>query len=171
MFFSSSTSQQLREEISSIFDLAVVSKHKKYLGLPFMVERAKTRFFNDIKLRVLSKLSSWQRQYFSSGGKEVLIKAVAQAVLPQLLKEGLRWRIGNGKQISVHNKNWIQNSVFRLVPWSSLHPEAVVADLIKDGQQWNGDLIAQSFSEDISAEILKLPLPRNSSTRCSNMAV
>ena len=35
-----------------------------------------------------------------------------------------------------------------------------MADLIKDGQQWNGDLIAQSFSENTSAEILRLPLPR-----------
>lgn len=80
MFFSSSTSQQLGEEISNIFYLAVVSKHEKYLGLPSMVGRAKISFFNDIKLRVLSKLSSWQSKCFSSGGKEVLIKAVAQAV-------------------------------------------------------------------------------------------
>lgn len=45
-----------------------------------MIGRKKTSFFNDIKLRVLSKLSSWQNKCFSSGGKEILIKAVAQAV-------------------------------------------------------------------------------------------
>lgn len=80
MLFSSSTSQREVEEISSIFELTVVSKHEKYLGLPSMVGRAKISFFNDIKLRVLSKLSSWQSKCFSSGGKEILIKAVAQAV-------------------------------------------------------------------------------------------
>ena len=80
MLFSSSTSQREVEEISSIFELIVVCKHEKYLGLPFMVVRAKISFFNDIKLRVLSKLSSWQSKCFSSGGKEILIKAVAQAV-------------------------------------------------------------------------------------------
>lgn len=45
-----------------------------------MVGRKKISFFNDIKLRVLGKLSSWQHKCFSSRGKEVLIKAVAQAV-------------------------------------------------------------------------------------------
>lgn len=45
-----------------------------------MVGRKKISFFNDIKLRVVGKLSSWQHKCFSSGGKEVLIKAVAQAV-------------------------------------------------------------------------------------------
>ncbi|KAH9689005.1 reverse transcriptase domain-containing protein [Citrus sinensis] len=80
MFFSSSTSSGQREEIRSIFGLNVVSKHEKYLGLPSMIGRKKTCFFNDIKLRVLSKLSSWQNKCFSSEGKEILIKAVAQAV-------------------------------------------------------------------------------------------
>ncbi|KAH9722904.1 putative reverse transcriptase/RNA-dependent DNA polymerase [Citrus sinensis] len=80
MFFSSSTSSGQREEIRSIFGLNVVSKHEKYLGLPSMIRRKKTSFFNDIKLRVLIKLSSWQNKCFSSGGKEILIKAVAQAV-------------------------------------------------------------------------------------------
>lgn len=42
--------------------------------------RKKKSFFNDIKLKVLSKISSWQSKLFSSGGREVLIKAVAQAV-------------------------------------------------------------------------------------------
>ncbi|KAH9755242.1 reverse transcriptase domain-containing protein [Citrus sinensis] len=80
MFFSSSTSSGQREEIRSIFGLNVVSKHEKYLGLPSMIGRKKTSFFNDIKLRVLSKLLSWQNKCFSSGGKAILIKAVAQAV-------------------------------------------------------------------------------------------
>lgn len=45
-----------------------------------MVGRKRISFFNDIKLKVLSKISNWQHKLFSSGGKEVLIKAVAQAV-------------------------------------------------------------------------------------------
>lgn len=58
-----------------------MSRHEKYLGLPSMIGRKKTSFFKDIKLRVLSKISKWQHKMFSSGGKEILIKAVAQAVL------------------------------------------------------------------------------------------
>lgn len=36
-------------------------------------------FFKDIKLQIFSKISSWQSKIFSSGDKEILIKAVAQA--------------------------------------------------------------------------------------------
>lgn len=45
-----------------------------------MVGRKRKGFFNDIKLRVMSKISSWQYKFFSSGGNKVLIKAVAQVV-------------------------------------------------------------------------------------------
>lgn len=98
LFFSSGTSQSQVEEIKRIFGLNVVYKHEKYLGLPSMVGRRKIRFFSDIKLRVLNKLSSWQHKSFSCGGKEVLIKAMVQAVpaylmsifkLPQALCEDI----------------------------------------------------------------------------------
>lgn len=46
-----------------------------------MVGRRKVSFFNEIKLRVLNKLSTWHSKLFSSKGKEVLVNAVAQAIL------------------------------------------------------------------------------------------
>ena len=45
-----------------------------------MIGRKKMSFFNDVKLMVLSKISNSQHKFFSTGGKEVLIKAVAQAI-------------------------------------------------------------------------------------------
>lgn len=45
-----------------------------------MIGRKAKSFFTDVKHRVLNKIQSWQHKFFSSGGKEVLIKAVAQAV-------------------------------------------------------------------------------------------
>lgn len=80
MFFSNNTNQRQMDEIGSIFNLNVVSRHERYLGLPSMVGRKKINFFNDIKLRVLNKLTNWQNKLFSCGGKKVIIKAVAQAV-------------------------------------------------------------------------------------------
>lgn len=69
MFFSSNTNSSQMKEIKSIFDLNVVSKHEKYLGLPSIVGKKKTNFFNDVKLKVLNKLSSWESKFFFSGGK------------------------------------------------------------------------------------------------------
>ncbi|KAH9698767.1 hypothetical protein KPL71_024125 [Citrus sinensis] len=45
------------------------------------VEWKKMGFFNDVKLKVLNKIARWQHKMFSSGGKEILIKAAAQAIL------------------------------------------------------------------------------------------
>lgn len=45
MFFSSNTNQSQIDEIKSIFSLKVVSRHKKYLGLPSIVGRNKINFF------------------------------------------------------------------------------------------------------------------------------
>lgn len=80
MFFSGQVQSSQVAAIQSIFQFNVVSKHEKYLGLPSMVGRKRNTFFKDIKLRVLSKISNWRDKIFSSGGKETLIKAVAQAV-------------------------------------------------------------------------------------------
>ncbi|KAH9763516.1 reverse transcriptase domain-containing protein [Citrus sinensis] len=80
MFFSSNTKPEHVAAIKQIFQINVVSKHEKYLGLPSMIGKRTKGFFNEIKLRVLSKISGWQQNFFSCGGKEILIKAVAQAV-------------------------------------------------------------------------------------------
>lgn len=37
-------------------------------------------FFNDVKLKVMGKISNWQHKFFFYGGKEALIKTVVQAV-------------------------------------------------------------------------------------------
>lgn len=37
-------------------------------------------FFNNIKLKILSKISNWENKLFLSRGKEVSIKAITQAI-------------------------------------------------------------------------------------------
>ena len=121
MLFSESTQPAQIASIKNLFQLHVVSKHEKYLGLPSMVGRKKLSFFNDIKLRVLSKISNWNSKLFSRGGKEVLIKAVAQAVpayamsvfkLPIGLCEDIQkamarfWWNSKPYQRAIHWSNW-----------------------------------------------------------------
>ncbi|XP_075659081.1 putative mitochondrial protein AtMg00310 [Castanea sativa] len=55
-------------------------KHNKFLGLPSIIGKSKSAVFADIKERVAKKLSSWKEKLISMGGREVLIKAVAQAI-------------------------------------------------------------------------------------------
>ena len=76
MFFSCNVQNGQASIIKNIFNLNIVSRH----GLLFMVRRKRSSFFSDIKLKVLSKITNCQHKFLSCGGKEVLIKAVAQAV-------------------------------------------------------------------------------------------
>lgn len=45
-----------------------------------MVGRKRSKIFNDIKLKAISKISSWQHKFYLCRGKEILIKAVVQVV-------------------------------------------------------------------------------------------
>ena len=57
------------------------SLHTKYLSLPSIIGISKSLVFTDIKQRVGQKLAGWKGKLLSIGGREILIKAVAQAVL------------------------------------------------------------------------------------------
>nr|CCA66036.1 hypothetical protein [Beta vulgaris subsp. vulgaris] len=57
-----------------------VEGHEKYLGLPTFIGSSKKRVFQAIQDRVWKKLKGWKGKYLSQAGREVLIKAVAQAI-------------------------------------------------------------------------------------------
>ena len=52
----------------------------KYLRLPLMIGRSKNQIFNKVRERVRKNMSGWKEKLLSIEGREILIKAVAQAV-------------------------------------------------------------------------------------------
>ncbi|KAL5541596.1 hypothetical protein UlMin_009306 [Ulmus minor] len=78
--FSPNTSAYVREEICSLFGISQVAGHDMYLGLPTFSMRNKRIQFGYIRDRVVKKLQGWKEKFFSHGGKEVLLKAVVQAI-------------------------------------------------------------------------------------------
>ena len=92
------------------------SRHTNYLGLPSIISKSKKQVFAEIKEIVGLKLAGWKGKLLSSGGKEILIKVVAQAIPTytmscfQLLKspcdklERMMRNFGGGKKPRVENR-------------------------------------------------------------------
>ena len=80
LFFSKNTPDEIKEEIKNRFEAQVIRQHEKYLGLPSLVGKNKRNTFNDVKEKISKKLAGWKEKLLSKASKEVLIKAVAQAI-------------------------------------------------------------------------------------------
>lgn len=79
-FFSQNTTNEKRGEFLSILGPMQDSRHGKYLGLPSVIRKSKIQVFAKIKGKVAKKLSGWKEKMLSLGGKEILIKVVAQVI-------------------------------------------------------------------------------------------
>lgn len=93
-----------------------------YLGMPSHVGRNKSEVFSMLKDRVWAKLNGWSSKLLSKTGKEILIKAVAQAIptyamscfkLPVGLLNDLNQMISHlwwgktGEKKSIHWVKWL----------------------------------------------------------------
>jgi len=54
--------------------------NERYLGLPVFVGRSRSNVFSYLKDRIWQRIQGWKERLLSRAGKEILIKAVAQAI-------------------------------------------------------------------------------------------
>ena len=80
VIFSHNTPEESRRMVMDILGPMQDTRHGKYLGLPSIIGRSKTEVFAEVKEKVGRKLAGWKEKLLSIGGKEILIKVVAQAV-------------------------------------------------------------------------------------------
>uniref|UniRef100_A0A803QIS8 Reverse transcriptase domain-containing protein n=1 Tax=Cannabis sativa TaxID=3483 RepID=A0A803QIS8_CANSA len=121
LFFSPNTSLTYQTLIQDYMQIPMTNHLDKYLGLPQCFGRSKSSSFNSLKDRIWSYLSKWNGKFLSKGGKEILLKAVIQAIpsyamsvfkLPDSFcnfveKEmaNFWWGIADGKH-KLHWKSW-----------------------------------------------------------------
>ena len=279
IYFSPNVSNWIRAEINSILNITSVTCHDRYLGIPTIIGRRKIETFESIKARVWAKLNGWKERCFSKGGKEILIKAVAQSIpnyfmscfrLPQaicadinhmiarfwwgastegnkihwlswkklcrpksqgglgfrdlelfnkallakqgwriisnpdslackvlkgkyfnngdflsasvgsdpsfvwrslmwgrdLLKLGLRWRIGDGSKVNIFENPWIPRpSLFRPVSPRTAYSPLLVKDLILPSGSWDINLVSQVLPLDVD-DVLAIPINAASDSDC-----
>jgi ribonuclease HI len=80
IFFSQNTDVEMKAEVCQILNVMTESLNDKYLGLPAMVGVERSDSFWHLVERVRQRISGWKEKLLSLGGKEVLIKSVAQAI-------------------------------------------------------------------------------------------
>jgi hypothetical protein len=60
--------------------LSEANRYNSYLGLPTLVGKNQINAFKEIKERVIQKQNNWKAKLLTLAGKEILLKAVVQAI-------------------------------------------------------------------------------------------
>uniref|UniRef100_A0A453E7K8 Reverse transcriptase domain-containing protein n=1 Tax=Aegilops tauschii subsp. strangulata TaxID=200361 RepID=A0A453E7K8_AEGTS len=80
ILFSDNCVESVAVEMKGILEVTQQVFEPKYLGLPVLEGRAHKGQFETVQDRLRKRLVDWGEQYVSSDNKEILIKAVAQAL-------------------------------------------------------------------------------------------
>jgi hypothetical protein len=282
IFFSKNSAASDKIQIQGVAGIPVDQRYDTYLGLPAIVGRSRIRAFRSIKDKVWKRLQDWKLTFLSQAGKEILLKAVVQAIptycmsvfkLPKtlcteinsmmmrffwghkekekrihwlswsklstskaqggmgfrdivnfnkallakqiwrlwkfpnsliatimkakyypncsvleadcgkkpsfawrsiqsssdLIKEGLVWRVGNGKSIRIWKDRWFKSpTTYKIIsPPKILDPNSTVSALIEENTKWwNLGLLHQLFSSDEVKSIQALPISETNQEDC-----
>ncbi|XP_037492746.1 uncharacterized protein LOC105643399 [Jatropha curcas] len=139
IFFSSNTSEMDKTAVQGVFGVIAPLNHGRYLGLPSLIGRDRRHIFSFLKDRVRKLVSGWNQKLLSKGGKEVLIKAVAQAI-PSFCSG---W---NQKLLSKGGKEVLIKAVAQAIPSfcmsSFLLPVSILTELqrLMNSYWWGGKM-------------------------------
>ncbi|XP_042972927.1 uncharacterized protein LOC122304723 [Carya illinoinensis] len=80
IFFSRNNPKDIQRNIIQILGIKSSGSFEKYLGLPTLLGRSKVAAFHSLLDRIWSRITNWKTKWLSAIGKEVLLKAVLQAI-------------------------------------------------------------------------------------------
>ena len=148
LFFSASTTPTTQDEIKHALQLPAIQHYETYLGLPSMVGRSKYASFSQLKERMWRKVQGWKEKLLTQAGKEILIKAVIQAIptytmhcfkLPKKLcseLEGVIQSFWWGHTATTKKVHWLK--------WSSLcRPKSLGGMGFRELMKFNEALLAK----------------------------
>ncbi|XP_024171388.1 uncharacterized protein LOC112177323 [Rosa chinensis] len=117
--FSPKTNRATKEECCAILDMKVVPCQEKYLGLPTVTGRNKKGTFRGLADQVWKRVQGWDGKILSKGGKEILIKVVAQSI-PFYTMSVFQLPIGTCEEITKHiARFWWGKPNGRGIHWKS----------------------------------------------------
>jgi hypothetical protein len=185
ILFAESCPANLVQEVKQILDVSQEVFDPKYLGLPVPDGRMRKGQFESLQESLSNRLIDWAERYMASGAKEVLIKAVAQAIptyvmsvfkLPASVCDELTklvrqywWGVENGKRkmawlawdkmilpkthgglgfrdMRMFNQPLLAKQAWRLID----NPESLCARLLKAKYYPSGNILDTVFTGNVS---------------------
>ncbi|KAM2552223.1 hypothetical protein TB2_016639 [Malus domestica] len=80
VYFGANIPKRVSAELANILRVKVVRDPGAYLGVPTIWGRSKKRGLAYIKEKIMGKVQGWKHKLLSTAGREVLVKAVVQAI-------------------------------------------------------------------------------------------
>lgn len=80
LFFGKNTPTDVKHNITLIGGVKAHGSFEKYLGLPAVMGKNKTKCFQNLVDRTQNRILNWKAKFWSNAGKEILIKAVLQEI-------------------------------------------------------------------------------------------
>ena len=126
-FFGKSVLESTKTDLKNFLGVSEIKEYEKYLGLPAMVGRKKKKneSFIYIKESIWGKLQGWKEKLLSQAGREVLLKAIVQAI-PTFAMSCFQLPVNLFHEIEVmikKNKNkikiWGQHGERRKIHWKN----------------------------------------------------
>ena len=152
-------SEEKKREILSFLGVPEIKEYEKYLGFPAVVRKNKNASLNYIKERVWAKLQGWKEKLLSQAGREILLKAVVQAI-PTFAMSYFKLPVGLCKDIEMQIRKfwWGECGNQRKIHWRSWE---VLCKPKEEGGMGFKDLVR--FNEAMLAkQIWRLQTDRNS---------
>jgi hypothetical protein len=78
--FSTNTKIWCKQGVLNVLHISGEARTEIYLGLPVYVGRSRAQTFQYLKDRIWKKIQGWKEKFLSKMGKDILIKACAQAI-------------------------------------------------------------------------------------------
>jgi hypothetical protein len=80
VLFNPNTKAEDRNGVRHELNIMQEARNERYLGLPMSIGQSRKKAFQFIKKKVWIRIQGWQDKLLSKAGKEILVKAVAQAI-------------------------------------------------------------------------------------------
>ncbi|XP_048501337.1 uncharacterized protein LOC125497714 [Beta vulgaris subsp. vulgaris] len=149
--FSKGVDVAQKDALMGILGMRQVDKHEKYLGIPSITGRSKKILFDSLLNRIWKKLQGWKEKLLSRAGKEVLLKAVIQAIptylmgvykflvtIIQKIQAAMArfwWGSSDAKR-KIHWKNWEAMCSLKCLGGMGFKDLAVFNDALLGRQAW-----------------------------------